>query len=761
MLVSQEKTALWWRLNEKVFALAQQNLRRACETQLPKLLPPPLRDYPLASWLNTGAVYWQDSLERQALYWDTLRERGDQFLQHEAAGKPPVLKFAYELVVDARTFAQPVNYALVRITPPAVVTVNPASRPYVVIDPRAGHGPGIGGFKAESEIGVALQAGHPVYAVIFFPIPEPGQTLADVTSAETEFLRYVRQSHPDAPKPVLIGNCQGGWAALLVAASSPELVGAVVANGAPVSYWAGNDNNPMRYAGGMLGGSWLALLAADLGNGLFDGAHLVSNFENLDLGNTLVSKHYHLYDQIDTEAPRFLDFERWWGANYLMNAAEIRWIVDHLFIGNDLVEGKAQAASGAYDLTAVHAPVVIFASLGDNITPPQQAFNWILDLYPSTDALKAAGQVVVGLVHESIGHLGIFVSAGVASKEHAQIVELMTIIETLPPGLYALQIEADADGGWRAQLQEHPVESLHAHQRFDRRDELAFAAVESVSAANMAAYEQWLRPWVQACSNDLTATLGRLYHPLRLQRWAWSSLNPLALANSIWAEQVRQQRQAPTETLPWRALERQSVQQLAAGLDWLGALRDIQTETAFLLGYGTLTLLGVGQEHQQAGQLPTAESAATAPSPATAPASESPTPLDLQEQLQAGDANTGLIRLGLLLQGEQIDVQQRQLSVSWLRTHTPLAELDDDTLATLIHQQSLLLWHWREAAIDTLPTLFGSKAALERAFKLYQALAKEHAADLALSERLSALRKTLLPTRRRGKTDDAITVDAA
>ena len=78
------------------------------------------------------------------------------------------------MVLDGRTFERPVNYALVRIVPPEGVTVDPKRRPYVIIDPRAGHGPGIGGFKDDSQVGVALRAGHPVYFVIFFREPRAG-----------------------------------------------------------------------------------------------------------------------------------------------------------------------------------------------------------------------------------------------------------------------------------------------------------------------------------------------------------------------------------------------------------------------------------------------------------------------------------------------------------------------------------------------------------------------------------------------------------
>ena len=83
-------------------------------------------------------------------------------------------------------------------------------RPYIIIDPRAGHGPGIGGFKDDSQVGAALHDGCPVYFVIFYPDPMPGQTLLDVCAAEKQFVHKVRELHPNSPKPALIGNCQGG-----------------------------------------------------------------------------------------------------------------------------------------------------------------------------------------------------------------------------------------------------------------------------------------------------------------------------------------------------------------------------------------------------------------------------------------------------------------------------------------------------------------------------------------------------------------------
>src|SRR3954453_10351520 len=108
-------------------------------------------------------AYWIDAAQRNILFWDVMRQRGNQYREHLAKAAPHVLDYKAEVVLDGRTFARPVNYALVRIVPPEGVTIGPTRRPFVVVDPRAGHGPGIGGFKSDSEIGVALKAGHPCY----------------------------------------------------------------------------------------------------------------------------------------------------------------------------------------------------------------------------------------------------------------------------------------------------------------------------------------------------------------------------------------------------------------------------------------------------------------------------------------------------------------------------------------------------------------------------------------------------------------------
>jgi len=201
--------------------------------------------------------YAIDSAQRSVLFWDVLRQRGNQYREHMAENAPHVLDYKVELVVDGRKLERPVNYGLVRVIPPDGITINPKLRPFVVVDPRAGHGPGIGGFKADSEIGVAFKAGHPCYFVGFLPEPVPRQTIGDIARAEAIFIERVIAAHPDASgKPCVIGNCQAGWAVMILAALRPELFGPIIVAGSPLSYWAGvHGKNPMRYTGGLLGGS--------------------------------------------------------------------------------------------------------------------------------------------------------------------------------------------------------------------------------------------------------------------------------------------------------------------------------------------------------------------------------------------------------------------------------------------------------------------------------------------------------------------------
>ena len=546
--------------------------------------------------------YAIDAAQRSVLFWDVMRQRGNQYREHMAETAPHVLDYKVELVVDGRTLERPVNYGLVRVVPPTSVEINLKLRPFIVVDPRAGHGPGIGGFKADSEIGVAMKAGHPCYFVGFLPDPVPGQTIEDIARAEAIFIEKVTAAHPQASgRPCVIGNCQAGWAIMMLAALSPELFGPIIVAGSPLSYWAGvHGKNPMRYSGGLLGGSWLTALAGDLGHGKFDGAWLVQNFENQNPANTLWAKQYNLYSKIDKEAPRYLGFEKWWGGHVNLNAEEIQFIVDELFIGNNLAAGRIQTSDGTtIDLRNIRSPIVVFCSKGDNITPPQQALDWILDLYENVDDIRACGQTIVYTIHESVGHLGIFVSGGVAKKEHGEFSSNIDLIDTLPPGLYeAIFEDKTADtpnpdlvsGNWVMRCEARTLDDIRALGGNDMADERRFATAARVSEINLSLYRTFMQPMVRAFVGAPVADWMRQLHPLRLQYELFSDQNPAMTPVAALAGQVRENRKSAAADNPFVVMQENFSNQIVTALDAWREASETLSERMFLAIYGSPTL---------------------------------------------------------------------------------------------------------------------------------------------------------------------------
>ncbi|MBV8191098.1 MAG: DUF3141 domain-containing protein [Alphaproteobacteria bacterium] len=562
--------------------------------------------------LNVVQEYWIDAWQRSVLMLDVLRERGNNHFEYTKRTAPHALSFKFEVVRDGRSLPRPVNYALTYIVPPQGTVIDPKKPPFVVVDPRAGHGPGIGGMKQESEIGVALAAGHPCYFVGFLPEPVPGQTVEDVCVAEAAFIEEVAARHPEAEgKPVIVANCQAGWQIMMMAAIKPDIVGPLLLAGSPLSYWAGvHGRNPMRYTGGVLGGTWLTALAGDLGNGVFDGANLVANFEWLNPANTCWNKAYNVYSKIDTEAKRFLEFENWWGSPVLMNAGEMQWITDNLFVGNKLSSGEIHTSDGVrVDLRNIKSPIIVLCSWGDNITPPQQALDWIIDLYRDEDEIVANGQTIVYTLHQTIGHLGIFVSGKVASREHAELASCMEMIDLMPPGLYEAVIEevagdtARADlihGKYLMRLEARTLDDIRALGTNSEEDNKRFATVARLSEINLGLYRSVVQPMVKRMASDPAAAAMREMHPHRMRFSFFSDRNPWVAPVQGLAKQVRANRQPVAPDNPLLALEKVASTWISTCWEGYRQVRDAATEAVFLGTYGSPLLqamVGLGAEN--------------------------------------------------------------------------------------------------------------------------------------------------------------------
>jgi Protein of unknown function (DUF3141) len=326
----------------------------------------------------------------------------------------------------------------------------------------------------------------------------------------------------------------------------------------------------------------------------------VQNFENQNPANTLWTKQYNLYSKIDTEASRYLGFERWWGGHVNLNAEEIQFILDELFIGNNLAAGKIQTSDGtAIDLRNIRSPIVAFCSKGDNVTPPQQALGWILDLYDDVDEIRSYGQTIVYTVHERIGHLGIFVSGGVAKKEHGEFSSNIDLIDTLPPGLYEAVFEAKtgdtinpdlATGNWVMRCEARTLDDIRALGGNDAADERRFATAARVSETNLALYRTFAQPMVRMLANSPMAEWLQRLHPLRLQYEMFSNANPMMAPVAALAGQVRKDRRSVSADNPFVTLQENVSGQIVAALDVWREATEAAAERTFLAVYGLPSL---------------------------------------------------------------------------------------------------------------------------------------------------------------------------
>ena len=664
-------------------------------------------------WWKQWTEYLTDSVQRSALVFDTLRKRGNGYVEHIESGMPPVLDFKYEVIIDGHTLSSPVCYMLLKITPPTGVVIDESRAPVMIIDPRAGHGAGIGGFKPDSQVGDAFADGHAVYFVAFRPMPEPSQTIADIRDAEIIFLQDIISRHPNSPKPIVVGNCQGGWAAMLLAASAPELTGPIVLNGSPMSYWAGKiGDNPMRYIGGMRGGAVPALLLADMGNGLFDGANLVANFETLNPANSFFSKYYKLYTHVDTEAQRFLEFEKWWGGYCFMTEAEMRWILDNLFIGNKLASGEAVLGLDRVDLKVIQSPIIVFASHGDNITPPQQALNWIPDLYASVEEIKARGQRIVYMLHDSIGHLGIFVSSQVAGREHVAITDTVRAIEALSPGLYEMILDDEED---RVHIRFEPRGIGDILKLGDGRDdEELFTEVAEMSNINTTVYDRFVRPTIKSMVTPESAELIRESHPLRTQRLMFSDKNPIMPAMDKITEGLVQERKKASEDNPFLMGEKIFGEVVETQLNLYRNFRDAMTETMFFSVYTSPIVKAM-----------ISPDTTDAPKRRIMDVRQMPEVHSALANIESGGVAEAVVRILQLLNTARGYVRRTRLERGLIAlSHSSLfPNMAHEDIVKLVHQQSLIVDFEPKRALDTLTVLLNTPDKQRKAMKVVMDIA--------------------------------------
>lgn len=469
----------------------------------------------------------------------------------------------------------------------------------------------------------------------------------------------------------------------------------------------------MRYTGGITGGSWITALTSDIGNGLFDGAWLVQNFERLNPANTYWKKQYHLFDNIDKEAERYLEFERWWGGHVVLGGEEIQYIVDNLFVGNRLSTAQLVTRDGRrVDLRNVRSPVVVFCSRGDDITPPPQALGWIRDLYEGEEDIIANDQTIVYCLHDTTGHLGIFVSGSVSRKEHSEFTANMDYIDVMPPGLYETKISRASERS-DAELIERDYLLEFEARNFDEldqevkpvaEDDRRFATVARISEINLGIYRLAVQPWIQAVNTPEMARWIRRMHPIRLGYRLMSDRNPLTVPLPVMADAVRANRHQVGQDNLFKSVEGIVSEQIVSTLNAVRDLRDSSLERIFLDVYGqpllqaAVGLYGDAHVHRRR--------------PGAEPEHRrfiQQRREELRERIAHGGEHEAVMRAVIYVLGGSPATDERNFK----RLRASRAELEPasslDEFKKLVREQFFILKLDREEALATLPQLLAGQ----------------------------------------------------
>jgi hypothetical protein len=363
------------------------------------------------------------------------------------------------------------------------------------------------------------------------------------------------------------------------------------------------------------------------------------------------------------------------------------------------------------DLRNVRSPIVVFCSYGDNITPPPQALGWITDLYQDDDDIVGYDQTIVYATHDSIGHLGIFVSGSVGRREHREFTNNIDLIDLLPAGLYQATVEDKADdlphgelvdGPYLLSIRRKGIEDVRAIVRPDPSSDRHFAAARQLSEINLALYRNFLQPWLRAVSTPSSARWLQALHPLRVGYEWWSDEHPLAPIVASLAEQVRGERLPVSPDHPlWQAQARNS-QAIVQALDHFRDRRDEIHALLFHFLYGSPWLQALAGKSM-------GDEAPPRPHPGDSPehrAFLAGEMARLHAQMSEGGLAEAAIRALFYVLRQRGEGDERQfryaLRLQREKGHPPA---DMRAFRQLARSQARLLRHDPAAAIDALPTL--------------------------------------------------------
>jgi len=210
----------------------------------------------------------------------------------------------------------------------------------------------------------------------------------------------------------LLGICQGGWEAAVVAALRPDAVASLCLVAAPIDFHASaglihataRATPPAAFDG---------LVA--LGGGVMRGDLLRRAFDALRPVQRPWVEWSRLWVGLDDPAfvERTRRLEAWYGAEKNLPGGMYRQAVEELFRENRLVRGDFVVHGVRVDLSVIRCPLALVAGARDHITPPPQVWAAEAAMSPSRVLRKTV----------DAGHVGVFIGRRALAEDWPPILE--------------------------------------------------------------------------------------------------------------------------------------------------------------------------------------------------------------------------------------------------------------------------------------------------------------------------------------------------
>jgi poly(3-hydroxybutyrate) depolymerase len=270
----------------------------------------------------------------------------------------------------------------------------------LLLPPQAGHDSCIVDYDPQqSQIRTAQKAGLDRV----FSLDWIGATDATKDASTEDYLAVIFDAVGNLGGRVnLVGDCQGGWLAVIYAALHPDTVHTLTIAGAPVDFHAGEPliHDWMRVLSpGRDIDFYRHLVAAN--GGVLPGQFLLAGFMAMQ-PDAEIDRQLQLLAHIHEPAhvARYRRFESWFQHTQPIPGAFYLWIVEHLFQNNELVAGTLCIGDDTVDLRRITCPLYLLAGATDHITPAPQVFA--LADHAGTGATEIVQRQTTG------GHLGLF-----------------------------------------------------------------------------------------------------------------------------------------------------------------------------------------------------------------------------------------------------------------------------------------------------------------------------------------------------------------